>query len=557
LEPVPSKQTEPAEPTPQQAGLSRRSLIGWGTLAGAGVVLAGAAPAMATSPGIPTPPKQAPQGVGLTPFPQQEDLNFQTLFAYGESAYGAGEVGEVASTVALVQADIEAAGKQAIPAYDSYVTRFEALANRIGDAADADLAAGKKVSARAKYLRSAMYYNCVLFFILGSKTPDRETEIYRYMQTKWAAAAALLEPVFERVEIAAKVRYPNPDGKGAPITRSITIPGYFAAAAGDGPKPTVIVNNGSDAQFIDVYAFGAAAALERGYNALIFEGPGQGSLLFEQNIPFTPYWQDVITPLVDYLIDRPEVDASNIALTGWSFGGVLVFRAAAFEHRLKAVVGDPGFVDNSIAYEHLTSALKDEFGGVTNAGFKKLFAELPVHGQTDSQLGLKFIINKRGEIYSSTYRDRAVNGDLNLDVAGLLDHVGSYNADAKLLSGVKAHVLINTYEQDIFFPRSASDDLKAGLTNAASVQQHTFTVAQGAEYHCAPMAPQLRNEIVYDWMDGIFSASDGDFTAAGKDDSSDALGFGIVGGAAVIVAGAIAAGESQRKKGMSGKHSRI
>ena len=29
---------------------------------------------------------------------------------------------------------------------------------------------------------------------------------------------------------------------------------------------------------------------------------------------------------------------------------------------------------------------------------------------------------------------------------------------------------------------------------------YTFTTAQGAEYHDAPMAPQARNQVVYDWL---------------------------------------------------------
>jgi hypothetical protein len=28
-----------------------------------------------------------------------------------------------------------------------------------------------------------------------------------------------------------------------------------------------------------------------------------------------------------------------------------------------------------------------------------------------------------------------------------------------------------------------------------------FTVAEGGEYHCEPMAPQLRNERVFDWLE--------------------------------------------------------
>jgi hypothetical protein len=34
-------------------------------------------------------------------------------------------------------------------------------------------------------------------------------------------------------------------------------------------------------------------------------------------------------------------------------------------------------------------------------------------------------------------------------------------------------------------------------------QFHQFTDAMGAQLHCAPMAPQTRNQVVYDWVDGI------------------------------------------------------
>jgi len=30
-----------------------------------------------------------------------------------------------------------------------------------------------------------------------------------------------------------------------------------------------------------------------------------------------------------------------------------------------------------------------------------------------------------------------------------------------------------------------------------------FTVAEGAQYHCAPMAPQRRNEVFFDWLDEV------------------------------------------------------
>ena len=79
----------------------------------------------------------------------------------------------------------------------------------------------------------------------------------------------------------------------------------------------------------------AAPALERGYNCLTFEGPGQGGVIRKQKIPFRHDWERVVTPVVDYALTRSEViDPTCIALMGISMGGYLAARAAAFEHRI-------------------------------------------------------------------------------------------------------------------------------------------------------------------------------------------------------------------------------
>ena len=90
---------------------------------------------------------------------------------------------------------------------------------------------------------------------------------------------------------------------------------------------------------------GAAALVARGYNALAFDGPGQGASLFLQHLYFRPDWEHVITPVVDYLLTRADVDADRIAITGVSQGGYWVPRAVAFEHRIAAAVADPGVFD--------------------------------------------------------------------------------------------------------------------------------------------------------------------------------------------------------------------
>jgi len=98
------------------------------------------------------------------------------------------------------------------------------------------------------------------------------------------------------------------------------------------------------------YFASAAAALRRGYNVLAFDGPGQGVALREQKLVMRPDWEAVITPVVDYALTRGEIAADKIVLFGYSLGGYLVARAAAFEHRVAALILDDGIHDFHAAF---------------------------------------------------------------------------------------------------------------------------------------------------------------------------------------------------------------
>ncbi|MGH7922948.1 MAG: hypothetical protein ACREQM_23825 [Candidatus Dormibacteraceae bacterium] len=67
-----------------------------------------------------------------------------------------------------------------------------------------------------------------------------------------------------------------------------------------------------------------------------------------------------------------------------------------------------------------------------------------------------------------------------------------------VVSRIKMPYLVVGYELETFYPGQAKqlyDALKAPRTTA------TMTIADGAEYHCGPMAPQRRNQVVFDWLD--------------------------------------------------------
>lgn len=386
-----------------------------------------------------------------------QGINFEALFAFGGAGYGAGEFGEIVTVVNRINAH----GATYDAVYDEWVAMGERLRRYAQDA----LEKGHSVTARAGFLRAAQYFNQALFFVLGTGRPSREAQTYRTMNDCWSRAAGLFTPAFEPVAIPYE---------------GTTMPGWFLTPDASGtPRPTVILNNGSDGQNVDLYAFGGAAAIERGYNALIFEGPGQGAMLFERKIPFRPDWEKVVTPVVDFLLARADVDPKRVAITGWSMCGELVARAAAFEHRLAAVVTDPGVVDVIGAWP---------LGGLLRLVREGKRAEVNGawgHYLEQATVEQRFDVAKRSEIFRAP------------DAYTLFRDLEQYT-NAGVANLITSPTLVIDYQDEEFYPGQAKR--LYGLLTAPKTLVRLSAV-DGSQYHDAPMAPHHRNEVVFDWLD--------------------------------------------------------
>jgi dienelactone hydrolase len=452
--------TEPkdSEITP----LSRRKLLGGAFAAGAAGALVGV-PTLAGAAGTSNAGGGAHQEKRpATVFFKDEALNFQMLFALGGAGYGAAEVGEVLAAFDRIHAKGDT--------YRATYEEFLRLGRQTRVRADKEHAAGRAESARSSYLRAAMYLDQALFFTLASTTPTRHHEgvVYAEMEAAFAKAAALFRPRFE------PVRIPWSGG---------TMPGWMLSPGGKGRRPTVILNNGSDAQNIDMFVYGGAAAIERGWNALILEGPGQGSNLFLRSEPFIPDWERVITPVVDFLRARPEVDRRRIALIGQSFGGLLVARAGTREHRLAALVTDTGVTDAFVSWQHeLPGFLLKLLAEGRAADFDRAWDEIPAKLPEAA----RFAVAKRSEIYGNGGGYERMSNARRFAIR---------QAEARRIPMPTA---ITAPELEASFP-GQQQQLHRWIGRSSTLLK--FTVAEGAEYHCEPMAPQLRNERVFDWLE--------------------------------------------------------
>jgi len=118
-----------------------------------------------------------------------------------------------------------------------------------------------------------------------------------------------------------------------------TLPAYFSAAPGDGPKPVVILVNGLDSTKEHMYSSDHWAELAaRGISCLMLDQPGTGEALRLQGLTARIDTEAWAGAAVDFLETRDDVDASRIGIVGWSLGGYYAPRAAAFEKRLALCV---------------------------------------------------------------------------------------------------------------------------------------------------------------------------------------------------------------------------
>jgi hypothetical protein len=220
----------------------------------------------------------------------------------------------------------------------------------------------------------------------------------------------------------------------------------------------------------------------RGYNVLIFDGPGQQSMLFERNVPFRYDCEHVLTPVVDYLLARPDVEASQLALYGISQAGYWVPRALAFEHRFAAAVADPGVFD---AFRPWAQNLPPELLSLLDTGDEDAFDQAMNAGMQQATPAERQNWEWRAKPYG-------LSSPYDVFVAAR-----RYNL-SDVVHDISTPLLITDPEGEQFWP-GQSQQLFDALSGAKRLI--SFTGAEGADRHCEPMARTLVEQRIFDWLD--------------------------------------------------------
>jgi dienelactone hydrolase len=391
------------------------------------------------------------------------DRDYTVRGILGQAVRGGADAGEVLATIAGVGEHDERGWYEA----------WFRLGQRVGAIGDTAAADGRRASAASAYLRAANYLAVAAESLQSLEHSDELLPTFRAHRAAWEGFVDATAWDAERFRI--------------PLSDGISMPAWFFRpdATGAG-RPTLVMVNGSDGSISALWGSGAEAALERGYNVLLFDGPGQQSLLFEQNVPFRPDWQNVLAPVVDALIARDDVDAASLAVYGISQGGFWVPRALADEHRFAAAIADPGVVDVSASWrKNMPHSLLKALDAGDTATFDR---DMAFGMKMPGAAGLRATWAFRARPYGTT------------GYAETLQAVSSYRLGDDA-ARIATPLLLSDPEDEQFWP-GQSAALAAAAPDATLVR---FTAAEGANFHCQPMGRSLTEQRMFDWLDTVLA----------------------------------------------------
>lgn len=395
---------------------------------------------------------------GTDRFFADDTFDFEFRDALGATAYGVGDPGMwLATARTIVDGEWQTW-------FDAWLSRADQLA-QLGDQAAAQ---GDRPGASWAYLSASAAYSKAMGAVDGLPATEGDAVLlptFRTSRRCWDAMIDASEGRFVRVAVPYE---------------GTTLPGYLLRPDARGAqRPTFVMTNGSDGSLAGLWATGAAEALARGWNAFVYDGPGQQSMLFERDVAFRPDWEAVLTPVVDALVARSNVDPDALTAYGISQAGYWLPRALAFEHRFTAAVADPGVCDVSTSWlDHLPPSMIE----LLDTGQKEQFDAHMAQVGGDPATAREFAFRARPYGITDPY-----------DLFTAMRTYQLYDVADK----IRTPLLITSPQDEQFWP-GQSDRLAALLTAPHEVVP--FTRQDGANFHCEPLARRLAAHRIFGWL---------------------------------------------------------
>jgi esterase/lipase len=382
-----------------------------------------------------------------------EEFDFQFLRVMGSHYNNGASIGECLSTAKRIKD-----GDQV-----SWVKEWHETAALVESEAVDYLNKGQRVSAREAFLRASMYYRSAEYYGFFS-TPDRRMNWLKSRYCLQEAGKLSSTTSLEVLEIPFE---------------DMNLIGYFISPLNTNePRPTLILMTGFDGTSEELYFLGLSAT-ERGYNALIFEGPGQAgpSHLYPEN-HFIPDYEKPVKAVVDYAISRSDVDDERLALLGLSLGGYFVSRAIIFEKRIKACIIDTPIVDIYSYFSMFPGV--NELEAVDVKDYEEMFKVYPKAKWSIETFERRYGFRNFKEV-------REYMKEFN--IVDLLDNITT--PTLTLVGSGEGDMAMN--QAKLFYDKvSGPKDI------------HIFTEDEGADAHCQVANSSLMLAVIFDWLERIF-----------------------------------------------------
>lgn len=376
-------------------------------------------------------------------------MDFAFQWMLGAIRNGGGDIGEIFYTAAQIE-DFNP---------DSWVSEWPKIAERVEKRAEAAESGGHLVSAREFYQKAACYYRAALTALLPQKSEF--LELYEKSLACFAKAGAMFEPQFEMVMIPFENTY---------------LPGcYIRASKSQSKMKTIIAIGGAETFFIDLYFHIAPSALKRGYNFITVDIPGQGILPHKGQF-FRPDTEKPIGAIIDFILNKPEVDQDRIAVYGISGGGYYVPRASAYDKRIKACISNCA---------------------VTDIG--EIMGEMAIQNQKAASAGVKM-----SPFNIRMFQIMAWRHGVSMDnITGLLEKTRDFVFDPSLITCPALNICSNG---EYLNPASrAMEDYYIKALPNPNKKMIIAPFEDGGGTHCLGENTGLLSALLFDWLDEIFA----------------------------------------------------
>jgi alpha-beta hydrolase superfamily lysophospholipase len=396
-----------------------------------------------------------PEDRGNPRFFADQTYNFQTIRVLNDVAEAGGDTGETLQAIAGLKAG-DAQGWYV--AWSAAGDRAVALADRTRD----------RIGKGETLLRAHNYYRTAEFFLAPGD--NKRHALWKKNIGAFYAGLDVLGVRYERIVVPYGEHHLNAV--------------YYPGPAGAESRPLLVMVGGYDGTMEEHYFTLVAAAYRHGYSVLTYEGPGQGSVIRDQGLIFTPDWEMPNGAVLDAFLSKHSAPP-KIVLIGGSLGGYLAPRAAAFDPRIDGVVAYDVFFDG---------------GAIAARNVPQFVFWLRRHGQTGV---LNFLAGLQSSPGATWAQENGTWVFGAKDAFALLDAFKAYTL-APVASRITTDVLIFAGADDHFVPLEQVGEFEKSLTHARSVSAIVFDRASGGGEHCQLGAPSLWHAALFDWLAAKF-----------------------------------------------------